>query len=346
LYVTPNGVLTAAPFDLDRLETTGPARSVAEGILVEAGGGAEYDISDDGVLVYFGGGSDASQLVVVDRTGSERALLDEARNYVGVSYSPSGNLVAAAIAADAATDIWTFDLTLGTLDKRTFGSENTYPTWSRNGRDIIFSSDRSGVGRGLWSVPADGSGQPTPLYGVESLTNVYEGQWSPDEQWFVFRATGDGTGRDILGFTIGADTVVVPIAGSVANERTPALSPDGGWLAYASDKTGQDEIYVQEFPGPGGISLVSSDGGTEPIWAPNGRELYYRTSANFIAVRVETRPTFRVLERRTLFSDIYLRQINHRRYDVHPNGESFVMVKATGLAELIVTLNWMDRLRN
>ena len=220
LYVTPDGVLTAAPFDLDRLETTGPARSVAEGILVEAGGGAEYDISDDGVLVYFGGGSDASQLVVVDRTGSERALLDEARNYVGVSYSPSGNLVAAAIAADAATDIWTFDLTLGTLDKRTFGSENTYPTWSRNGRDIIFSSDRSGVGRGLWSVPADGSGQPTPLYGVESLTNVYEGQWTPDEQWFVFRATGDGTGRDILGFTIGADTVVVPIAGSVANERT------------------------------------------------------------------------------------------------------------------------------
>ncbi len=346
LYVTPGGVINAVPFDPDRLEVTGAARSVAEGVLVEAGGGAEYDISDDGVLVYFQGGSDASELVTIDQNGSERMLLGEARNYVGVSYSPTGTMVAVAVAADAATDIWVYDLALGTLARRTFGRENTYPSWSPDGRDIVFSSDRSGVGRGLWLVPADGSGQPRPLYGVESPSNVYEGEWSPDGSWFVFRETGAATGRDIFAFQIGEDTTIVPVVSSAANERSLALSPDGAWLAYTSNKTGQDEIYVQEFPGPGGIWLVSSDGGAEPLWAPDGRELYYRTSAEFIVARVETTPTFRVLGRDVLFPDRYLRQVSYRRYDVHPNGDSFVMVKATGLAELIVTLNWMDRLRD
>jgi len=180
------------------------------------------------------------------------------------------------------------------------------------------------------------------VYGVASRESVYEGLWSPDGEWFVFRHTGAATSRDILAFSVNGDSTPIPVAQSQFSERAPALSPNGHWLAYASDESGQSEVYVQEFPGPGGKFLVSSDGGTEPQWSSNGRELFYRTATEFVAVSVQMEPVFRVLEQHALFPDTYQRQVQNRRYDVHPDGDRFVMVKGSATAEIIVVLNWIQ----
>jgi serine/threonine-protein kinase len=342
LFVTASGALTAIPFDPRSLEVLGSPIGITEGILVKGGGGAEFDVSDDGSFAYLPAGAGVSSLVLVEKSGVEHPLIEERREFAGVAFSPGGNQVAVSIVDDAATDIWVYDATLENLARRTFGMENVYPSWSLDGRHIVFSSDRSGEGRGLWRVPADGSRQPEPVYGVASQESVYEGLWSPDGEWFVFRHTGAATSRDIMGFRVDGDSTPIPIAQSQSSERAPALSPNGHWLAYVSDESGQSEVYVQEFPGPGGKFLVSQDGGTEPQWNPNGSELFYRTAMEFMAASVQTDPVFRVLEQHALFPDSYQRQVQNRRYDVHPDGDRFVMVKGSATAEIIVVLNWIN----
>jgi serine/threonine-protein kinase len=345
VYVTSNGTLSVVPFDAARLSVGGSPSVIAQGVMVKSAGGAEYDVSDEGSLVYIHGGADASQLVMVDRRGAEELVSEESRNFAGVALSPDGDRLALTIVDEAATDVWLYDMSLETFSPRTFGGENVYPSWSRDGNHIVFSSDRSGRGRGLWRVRADGSGQPEPVYDVDSEQSVYEGVWSPDGEWFVFRYSGVTTSRDIMGFAVDGDSTPIPLVRTEFGERAPALSPDGRWLAYSSDESGQSEVYVQEFPGPGGKWLVSDQGGTEPRWSRDGRELFFRTSTHFMSAVVQTTPVFRLLELRELFPDSYLRQVQNRRYDVHPDGNHFLMVRGTHAAEIVQVVNWLGDVR-
>ena len=134
----------------------------------------------------------------------------------------------------------------------------------------------------------------------------------------------------------------------VARKRVSAIaaSPDGSWLAYVSDESGQDEVYVRPVPGPGGKRQVSIDGGREPAWSPDGRELYYRGDTHLMAADIQTAPTFSIGVRRELFEHSYVGNVDHTNYDVHPETGEYVMIRGSDEpTELIVTLNWFEELK-
>jgi Tol biopolymer transport system component len=215
-----------------------------------------------------------------------------------------------------------------------------------DGESFAFSSSREGAsGREFFHKPADGSG-------VAEL--LHEG---PGEQWevsvmrgggpMVIRQTSSGTtGRDIWIAPLGAGDSVRPFLVTEFNERGIAPSPDGRWLAYVSDESGQDEVYVRPVPGPGGKRQVSIDGGQEPAWSTDGRELYYRSGTYFMAADIQTRPAFSVGARRQLFPDSYEKNPDHTNYDIHPVTGQFLLVKGSDEpTDLVVVLNWFEELR-
>lgn len=138
-----------------------------------------------------------------------------------------------------------------------------------------------------------------------------------------------------------------PFLNSPFEERAPAISPDGRWLAYVSDESGSDEVYVRAYPDPAGRWQVSLNGGIEPRWAASGREIFYRSGDSLIAVSVTTQPTFAPGARQALFARWYLRESNHAQYDVHPDGQRFVMVRGgTERAALVLVLGFASDLRS
>ena len=179
--------------------------------------------------------------------------------------------------------------------------------------------------------------------------DVSEGFYSPDGRWRVF-FQGPVVG-DL--FAIAAmDSVPVPLVATEFNEYAPALSPDGRWLAYVSNNTGRDEVYVRPFPdASSGLVQVSTDGGFSPVWAHSGRELFYKNGANeLVAVQVTGDPTFVAGRQVVLFSMAdYLRGGGHPMYDVHPNDQQFVMLRTgddeAAASELILVENWVEELR-
>ncbi len=343
VYTRSEGSVVAVPFDIGSMAVTGQAIPLLEGVVLDGSGAAELAFSRTGSLVYVAGGvASPPTLVMVDRQGVETPLTQEARPYSDPRFSPSGDLVAVAIAGD----IWVYDVNQGTLSMRTFDGRNVYPTWTPDGTRLIFSS---GTGRtwDLYSVTADGSSRAEQFFESESV--VYESALSPDGRWLAFRANESETGRDILAVSLeGDDRSPRPFAQTPFDERMLALSPDGRWLAYVSDESGQDEVYVRAFPEPAAQVQVSVRGGREPSWAPSGRELFYRNTNGMMAAAVQTAPAFRVTHREPLFEDIYLGGVNHSGYDVDPRSGRFLMIRteqAAGEAEIVVVVNWFEELR-
>jgi serine/threonine-protein kinase len=340
-YVTEDGKLMMVPFNSERLERTGSEFVVAEGFFPNASGGVQYDISDNGVLVYLKGYSDANLLTVVDRSGNEQTLSDEPHNFWAQAYSPTADRVAVAIRGEARTDIWLYDVSLGTFSQRTYEGGNN-PTWTPDGKYIVYN-----VGGDLKRIPADGSGSIESVYEAPEGFTVGERLWSEDGDWLVVARAGGSTGRDIVGIPLNGDSVPVPLVQTSGNDMAPALSPDGRWLAYTSDISGNREVYVQAFPIPGHQFTVTTDGASEPRWAPNGRELFYRgASGGYFSASVQTDPVFRVLNQEQLFpSSGYAANFYGAHYDVHPDGNQFLVAKGIPPHEIGVILNWAELVR-
>jgi serine/threonine-protein kinase len=193
------------------------------------------------------------------------------------------------------------------------------------------------------SKPADGSGPEQRL--SERLQNAGTSiSWSPDGRVLAFVDRGD-----IWLLPMSGGREPKPFFQSSFNETVPAFSPDGGWLAYVSDESGQQEVYVQPYPGPGGKYRISTSGGTEPVWARSGRELFFRNRDQMMVVQLNTQPTFNASRPSLLFARPFRQTANRTDYDVSPDGKRFVMVDA-GLQEetptrINVLLNWFDELK-
>jgi Tol biopolymer transport system component len=322
---------------------------VVEGVLQSTfSGAAQYSFSDTGSLVYVPEGVQANQrmLVWVSRNGAEQALVAPARAYRGPRLSTDGREVAVAVEGQE-TEVWLYDLSRETLTRLTFqGSTNYDPVWTRDGKRITFHST-TGL-TGLYWQLADGSG------GLERLSEASgtPNSWSPDGQLLAFSGNSGTTGQDIWVLRMG-DRKAQPIRRTLFNEGAAQFSPDGHWLAYASNESGHYEIYVQPFPGPGGKWQVSTEGGTEPLWNPNGRELFYRSADKMMAAVITTQPSFSAGKPKVLFSGPYQPSPNpvpSANYDVSPDGQRFLMLKPGGSAvaaptQINVVLNWFEELK-
>jgi len=335
------GTLFAAPFDPIGLEVTGPAVAITDDVQVAP---AQYDVSIDGALVYVPGRSlGQGALVSVDREGSERPITSELRAYFGPRLSPDGKRVAVTIFDEMRnSSVWVYELSRDSLTRLPFDNGRTNsPLWSPDGRSIAFSVVVPQYQ--LVLAPADGS-RP-----AESLTEpsgylIFANSWAPDGRGLVYLTFNPSTGSDL--WTLSLDDGVrkaIPWLSSNFDERGAEISPDGRFLAYLSDESGQYEVYVQAFPGQGAKWKISTNGGTEVCWARSGRELFYREDDKMMAVRIETRPEFSASKPSVLFTGYRTSNPGFRFYDVFPDGEHFLMVRgeeSPSSTELALIQNW------
>jgi serine/threonine-protein kinase len=358
LVVRADGSLVAVPFDQDRLEMTGPAVPVLTGIVTNSYL-ADFDISDGGTLVYFAGAPlDVHQNVQpmwVSREGRPSAI-DSAWTFDrpfngGLSLSPDGHRLALAIAGDRTADIWIKQLDHGPLTRLTSEEFLKYrPVWTPDGQSVTYLVDPGNNNASIYRKRADGGAPAEKL--LASSHALAEALWSRDGQWLVVRNTLPS--RDILGLHPGTDSVPVPLVASPKfEERAATLSPDGRFIAYQSDESGRDEIYVRPFPKTdGGRWQVSTAGGEEPLWSRGGREIFYRNrSAQMMSVPVAISPAFSAGPPRVLFSTAgYAKSPGNRAYDVTPDDQRFVMLRlvvdsaAPPPAQLVFVDNWLREL--
>jgi Tol biopolymer transport system component len=348
------GAVRAIPFDVDRLETRGTSVSMMPLSSTTPAGG-NLAIANDGTLVYVdlpgGVTTNARTLVWVDRTGKEEAIDAPPRAYLQPRLSPDGKRVA-VWSNDQTNDIWIWDLERKMLTPLTRDpGEDQHPLWTRDGKGIIFSSNRSGVFN-LWRQAADGTGKP------EQLTKSSEPEFAtgitPDGTAVVFFEQKGATGRDLNLLQLALDEThrVTSLVDTRAHETEGTISPDGRWLAYESTLTGSKEIYVRPFPNVNGPeSRVSTAGGTRPIWAPSGKELFYvGVDGSLLQVSVEAkgatwnnRAPIKLFERR-----YYVPRNSGRSYDVSLDGQRFLMIKGPGAdapPALILVQHWDAELK-
>jgi len=358
LIYAQGGSLMAVPFDPQRLAITGTAVPVVEGALQSpVSGAAQYSFSATGSLVYVSGGvqSAQSRLLWVSRNGAEQPLAAPVHAYLGPRLSPDGRRVAVGI-AEQESQVWLYDLSRETLTRLTFeGNVNGYTTWTPDGKRIAFQSNKEGQSNIFWQL-ADGSG------GLERLTtsdyNQTPHSWSPDGQLLAFHEINPSTQRDIWVLRMGDRSAgseqvrkAQPFLRTPFNEGAARFSPNGRWLAYVSDESGRLEIYVQPYPGPGEKWPISTEGGTEPVWNPNGREVFYRSGGKMMAVDIATQPGFAAGKPRTLFEGQYVpTQGTFPNYDVSTDGQRFLMLKPSeqvqaAPTQINVVLNWFEELK-
>jgi Tol biopolymer transport system component len=345
------GSLMAVPFDPQRLRTTGAAGPVVEGVLQSpVTGAAQYSFSNTGSLVYVSGGVQTTQrkLVWVSRTGAEQPLAAQPHAYGFPRLAPDGRRVAVGI-LEQESQVWLYDLARETLTRFTFeGNYNPVPVWTPDGKRIAFESNREGTPNVFWQL-ADGSGGLERLNTSEFIQAPMS--FAPDGQLLAFNEITPNGLSNIWVMRL-SDHKAQPFLRTPFYLGAPQFSPEGRWLAYVSDESGRNEIYVQAYPGPGGKYQISTEGGTEPIWNSNGRELIYRSGKKMMAVEIATKPGFTAGTPRMLFEGAYepAPVMALRNYDVSRDGQRFLMIKPVeqeqaALTQIVVVQNWFEELK-
>ena len=345
--------LMAVPFDPVRVQTTGRAVPVLDDVLRSyLTGVPQYAISATGSLAYVPGGvfqtAAPGRLTWVTRNGTEQPISAEMRTYESPRLSPDGRRLAITIVAND-SQIWIQDLSRDTQTKFTFeGNSNRRPVWTPDGKRIAFYSNKDGPVNVYWQM-ADGSGGLERLTTSENLNAPMS--FSPDGKLLAYHEAHPVTSNDIWILNL-ADRKAQPFLQTRFNEVGERLSPDGRWLAYRSNESGRDEIYVQPYPGPGGKWQISTEGGSEPIWNPNGKEIFFRNGKKMMSVEVSTEPGFSAGKPRVLFEGDYgLAGAAIPNYDVSPDGQRFLMLKPAqqesraASTQINVVLNWFEELK-
>ena len=259
----------------------------------------------------------------MDREGREEPLGAPPRSYTYPRISPDGTRVVVG-ARDQDADLWIWDLARETQTRFTFDSEGDfYPVWTPDSERIAFRSRREG-GRNIFWKAADGSGTVERLTDSPSLQIPYA--FSPDGTRLVFR---EGLrDPDLVVLSMEGDRPAEPLLTTEFDERNAALSPDGRWVAYQSNASGENEIYVRSFPDveQGGLAQISTSGGVQPVWGPDGQELFYRSDAGLMVVPVGTEPSFTAGNPEVVVEDRYFPGEGGRDYDITPDGERFLFV--------------------
>ena len=308
LLFTREDSLWAAPFDTDRLGLTGEPAPVLEGVRPNNVGLAQVALGSNGTLVYVASagvfaGNLNTTLVSVGRDGTSTPLAEVAGDARYPRFSPDGSRLAFGIAegpraADDA-DLWVLDIERGTRTRLTFEDNNRfYPTWSPDGTQLAFAEGAGAVNR-IMVTQADGSGEPEAL--LDDGERQFPMSWAPDGSAVALYRDAGETGRDLYVLPLDGDGTPVLFLSTPFQDRGLSFSPNGQWLAYVSAEAGRDEIYVRPYPGPGGEVIVSTGGGQEAVWGPDGTDLFYRNADQMMVVAVETEDLFSAEAPRILF---------------------------------------------
>ena len=349
-------VIYAVPIDLATLEVKGAPAPLIEGVQRGVrgsggqGGSANYDVSSNGTLVYVPGFTLAAgvprRLLAVDLSGNSVPMIDDERDFWRPRISPDGTrVVVEVLSPNSASQVWSVDLERRTLNPVGDERDTGYPVWTPDGKSVIY---RRGEGS-LYRQPVDGSegaqlvDSPGAAFRVMDVSRdgvVAVAKGSPQDDIQTFHP---GTG------------VMSEFLATPAREYMASFSPDGRWLAYTSNESGRDEVYVRPFPRTEGVArLVSIGGGSGPVWAPNGSTLYYRgASGDMMSVPVTLTPTFTSGRPQTLFrfTGVYRMSGTATAYDIHPDGKRFIMVSerkdaaATPRQQVNIVLNWFEELK-
>jgi Tol biopolymer transport system component len=356
------GTLFAVPFDLKQLEVTGQPAPILEGVVASPGtGGAQFSFSETGNLVYVAGGSAIQNVSIywMDREGKFTPLRETPSGYYNPAFSPDGKRLALEIFDGKRRDIWVYEWERDTLTRLTFAGEgDSKPVWTPDGQRIVYSSQEKGGALNLWWIRADGAGDAQRL--AESKSQQYATSWRPDGKFLAFFQLNPGTSYDIMTLSIEGDEKSgwkigepKPFLNSAFFELEPAFSPDGRWLAYHSNESGSNEVYVRPFPGPGGKWQISTGGGVAPRWSPNGRELFYRTTDSKIMVVTYTASgdSFHADKPQLWSPGQFTERGATRNFDLHPDGKRFAVLKAPGTEQtpavnkVSFIFNFFDELR-
>ncbi len=355
LVVTADGKLVAAPFDLKKLALTGPPMGLLEGIGVEVGGfSTNVALSDNGTLVYTTGSAVRSrQPIWVTRQGVATPVdstWEPQGSIAAISLAPDGRSLAVDVIQNGVNVIWIKRIPTGPYSRLTFGdTANLRPSWSSDGRSLVYVGNASTNGGSVMVRRADGTGAAQTL--VRSPFLFAQAFETHDGKWILARRSffEEGSG-DIYGIRKG-DSTLVPLVTGPATEAEPAVSPDGRWLAYTSLESGVPEVYVRPFPDAASARWqVSTAGGGDPVWSHSGRELFYR-SANeqLMSVAVHPGPTFSFEQPKPLFSTANYVNINPvPSFDVSPDDKRFLFLRETApdeRNEVIVVQNWTEEMK-
>jgi serine/threonine protein kinase/Tol biopolymer transport system component len=339
------GTVFAVPFDPASLETSGKPVAVLQGVAQTRLGTPQFGISVTGSVAYLAADHESLKdtLVWVDRTGAEQPTSAQAADYLMPLLAPDGRRIAVVIAggntADSAGDVWLYDLARETASRVTVGGGG-YPVWTPDG-ELTFSSASKAGGENVYMKSLDGDGLEHLLFGgVSGGSRPFS--WSPDGRTLTFVSINKTTANDILFIDRGKPQPRVFLQ-TQFHEGAPTFSPDGRWVAYVSDKSGRNEVYMRPFQGPGEEWTLSNDGGIEPAWARNG-ELFYRQGDAMMSVAITTTPALVVGKPRRLFEGPYAKSAAmFADYDVTLDGRRLLVVKTIGQQKssaINVVFNW------
>jgi Tol biopolymer transport system component len=355
LFVREN-TLMAQGFDADRLELNGDAFPVAERTVRNPiTGRAMFSVSETGVLLLRPGDLNTNQLVWFDRTGKQLGALPSAFGDTAPALSPDEKKVAVSRSdpqTGVAPDIWLIDLERGTQIRLTTDPANdSYPSWSPSGDRVLFLSTRNGA-TGIYQKTLNGTSPEEPL--VSSPEMKYTPQWSPDGQSIIYAQANAKTNLDLYLIALGGERKPTSLLQTTFIEGQGRFSPNGRWIAYISNETGQFQVYVESFPDAGAKLAISIGGGSQPQWRADGKELYYYTpDRKLMAVEVNGDGlTFKVGEARPLF-EVRVYAIDQSfpgngYYTVTHDGKRFLVSsvpEAPARQQLNVVVNWMADLK-
>ena len=362
------GTLFSVPFDLKRLQVTGQPAPILEGVATTNGtGGAQFSFSGTGTFVYLAGTAGLGKTAIywMERDGKFRPLREVPDFYLDPTFSPDGKRLALEISDGRRSDIWICDIARDGLTRLTFGADsNRLPIWTPDGQGITYVALEGGKSALYWKR-ADGSGDPQRLTRVLRI-NKQRTRGNPNGKFLAFAQVSSETHH--------WDVMILPMEGDDKpgwkpgepqgllhgpyEQLSPAFSPDGHWLAYASNESGNFEVYVRPFPGPGGKWQVSTGagGGHFPKWSSNSKELFYLTasSSRIMVAAYRVSGSSFLAERPQPWSPARFLNLGlgpFTNFDLHPDGKRFAVIKTPGLSEgqpldkVTFVLNFFDELR-
>ena len=341
VYTQADGTMHAVGFDPKSRRITGSSLPIAIGVSVTGTGIAQMAVAPNGTVAYVP--EEPRSLVFTDRGGNARLATPERHNFHAPNFSPDGRRISLDFNSADGRDVWILTLDQGTLSRATFDRDGHDATWTPDGRFITYTSSKSGA-FGIYRTRPGNAEPAESLFASASLS--YTGLWLPDGRGMV--ATADNlrpSSRTDIGLVQnGGRGPVVPLVASPFVESYPAISPDGRWLAFVSDQSGQQQVYLRPIDGQGDQVQVSQTGGSEPVWGPDGREIFFRGlvdgQAELMSAAVRTSPQLEITGRRSLFPVPDMVGTNpHTNYGISPDGKTFVMVSRSPATRIMVIQN-------